>query len=390
MVVPGPSSLPRADQDGDPLALDGATMRRMGYEVVDFLVDRLAGLADGPVLRTATSDEMSARLMEPAPERGTDLTPILRRLDADVLSFVGHWDHPRFFGYIPGSGTWPGALGDLIAAAVNIDASAWREAAGPTQLELTVLDWFRDWVGYPPEAAGILVSGGSAANMTAIACAREVLVGPMSDRIVAYVGEQTHSSVARAARHLGFRRDQIRVLQTDDERRLRPSDVEAAMDADVAADRLPFLVVANAGTTNTGAVDPIGPLADLCRARGAWLHVDGAYGAFAVLTERGRATLAGLERADSITLDPHKWLATPFEAGALLVRSGALLERAFELHPEYLRDRDAHEHEVNLADRGFQLTRASRAIKIWLAVQLFGLSAFRSAIDRAMDLAILA
>ena len=134
-----------------------------------------------------------------------DFAELLRRLDEDVLPFVGHFDHPRFFGYIPGAGTWPAALGDLIAAATNIDAGAWREAAGPSALELTVLDWFRDWVGYPQSAGGVLVSGGSAANLTAIACAREALVGPMSPRIVMYTGDQTHSSVARAARHLGFR-----------------------------------------------------------------------------------------------------------------------------------------------------------------------------------------
>ena len=182
------------------------------------------------------------------------------------------------------------------------------------------------------------MSGGSAANLTAIACAREALIGPMSPRIVMYTGDQTHSSVARAARHLGFRPDQLRVLPTDDAFRLRPQDVIAAIDADLAADRLPFLVSANAGTTNTGAVDPIGELADACHERGVWLHVDGAYGAFAVLTERGKAAMPGMSKADSITLDPHKWLAMPFEVGCLLVREGRLLERAFELHPEYLKE----------------------------------------------------
>ena len=312
-----------------------------------------------------------------------DFGELLRVLDEDVLPFVGHFDHPRFFGYIPGAGTWPAALGDLIAAATMIDAGSWREAAGPSALELTVLDWFRDWVEYPESAAGVLVSGGSAANLTAIACAREALIGPMSPRIVMYTGDQTHSSVARAARHLGFRPDQLRVLPTDDSFRLRPADVVAAIDADLAADRLPFLVSANAGTTNTGAVDPIGELADACHERGVWLHVDGAYGAFAVLTERGKRAMQGINKADSITLDPHKWLAMPFEVGCLLVREGRLLERAFELHPEYLKE--GHQAGVNFADRGLQLTRASRAIKIWLAIETFGLDAFRATIDRAID-----
>ena len=373
---------------GDPLQLDPEQMRRMGYQVVDMLVDRIAALADGPVLQTATREEMEARLAEPAPMLGRDFAGLLARLDEDVLPFVGHFDHPRFFGYIPGAGTWPAALGDLIASATNIDAGAWREAAGPSQLELTVLEWFRTWIGYPPEAAGVLVSGGSAANLTAIACAREALIGPMSPRIVAYAGDQTHSSVARAARHLGFRPDQVRVLPTDARFRVRPSDLAAAMDADVASGRIPFMVIANAGSTSTGAVDPLVAIARICRERGVWLHVDGAYGAFAVLTERGRSALEGIQLADSVTLDPHKWLAMPFEVGCLMVRDGATLERAFELHPEYLTDRRSGAPTVNFADRGLQLTRASRAIKVWLAIQTFGLEAFRDTIDRSIDLTL--
>ena len=368
----------------DPLALRPDQMREMGRAVVDMLIARIEALRDGPVLQTDTLESRSRRVTGPASSGPRDFGELLRCLDEEVLPYVGHFDHPRFFGYIPGAGTWPAALGDLIAAATMIDAGSWRESVGPTVLELSVLDWFREWVGYPDPAAGILVSGGSAANLTAIACAREALIGPMSPRIVMYTGDQTHSSVARAARHLGFRPDQLRVLPTDDTFRLRPSDVIAAIDADLAADRLPFLVSANAGTTNTGAVDPLGELAEVCHERGVWLHVDGAYGAFAMLTERGRRAMRGIEQADSITLDPHKWLAMPFEVGCLLVREGSLLERAFELHPEYLKE-SGHRAGINFADRGLQLTRASRAIKIWLAVEAFGLDAFRAAIDRAMD-----
>ena len=373
--------------DDDPLALDAEQMRRMGYAVVDLLVRRIDALAAGPVLTTATQAEMASRLGEPAPAAAQDFDTLLDRLDRDVLPFVGHFDHPRFFGYIPGAGTWPGALGDLIAAATNIDAGAWRESAGPSQLELTVLDWFREWVGYPPEAAGVLVSGGSAANLTAIACAREALVGAMSPRVVAYASDQTHSSLARAARHLGFRPDQLRVIPTDERSRIRLDHLAAAIDADAAEGRLPFLVIANAGTTNTGAVDDLPGAAAICRERGIWLHVDGAYGAFAVMTERGRAAMPGLDLADSITLDPHKWLAMPFEVGCLLVRNGAHLGEAFALHPEYLRE-GSYNRSVNFADRGLQLTRASRAIKVWLAIQAFGVDAFRAAIDRALDLTI--
>jgi glutamate/tyrosine decarboxylase-like PLP-dependent enzyme len=380
----GAAATPGSDRD--PLALDRDEMRRMGYAVVDLLVRRIGDLASGPVLRTAPREELARRIHEPAPAAGGDFDGLLARLDEDVLPFVGHFDHPRFFGYIPGAGTWPAALGDLIASATNIDAGAWREASGPSQLELTVLDWFRAWIDYPTTAAGVLVSGGSAANLTAIACAREAVVGAMSPHLVLYCSDQTHSSLARAARHLGFRPDQLRVVATDERFRIRVDDLAAAIDADVTAGRLPFLVVANAGTTSTGAIDPLSSIGSLCREHGIWLHVDGAYGAFAVLTTRGRTALAGLADADSVTLDPHKWLAMPFEVGCLMVRDGAALERAFELHPEYLSEAGVHEQGVNFADRGLQLTRASRAIKVWLALETFGVDAFRAAMDRALDL----
>ena len=240
-------------------AADGVRRRRPAHP--------RARMPDGRVLRTATRTDMEARLAEPAPTAAATFAELLERLDRDVLPFVGHFDHPRFFGYIPGAGTWPAALGDLIAAATNIDSGSWRESAGPSQLELTVLDWFRDWLGYPDEAAGVLVSGGSAANLTAIACAREAVVGAMSPRLVAYPGDQTHSSVARAARHLGFRPDQVRVLPSDERFRLRIADLAAAIDADAAAGRMPFLVIGNVGTTNTGAVDDLPALAALPPAR---------------------------------------------------------------------------------------------------------------------------
>jgi glutamate/tyrosine decarboxylase-like PLP-dependent enzyme len=361
-------------------------MRRLGYEVVDRLVERAEGMRDAPVLRTASRRELEGRLDRPAPEGPDPPAEILDELFHGVLPYVGRFDHPRFFAYIPGSGTWPAALADLVASAANIDAGEWREAAGPSQVELTVLSWFRDWLGYPAGAEGVLVSGGSAANLQALAVAREALVGPMSDRLVVYVGDAAHSSVARGARALGFRPDQVRVLMTDRDHRLRAATVSAAMDADVRDGRLPFAVVAAGGATSTGAVDPFAELAELTRERNVWLHVDAAYGGFAVLTARGRDALRGIELADSITLDPHKWLYMPFEAGCLMVRDGALLQRAFEVVPEYLRD--AHlEDEVNLAQRGLQLTRGARALKIWTSIRYFGVDAFRRAIDRSLDLA---
>jgi aromatic-L-amino-acid decarboxylase len=370
----------------DPLALDREAMRAMGHRMVDFLVDEME--AGGPVLRRATPAEMAGRLDDAPPEAARPLDELLEELRRDVLPFRARVEHPRFFAFIPASPTWPGALGDFLASALNVFGGSWMEGAGPTRLELVVLDWFKDWIGYPAEAAGVLVSGGSAANMTALACAREALVGPMRPDVVAYVSDQAHASLARGARALGFRADQVRVLPSDAERRLRPEVLAGAIRADVEAGRRPVLVSASAGATNTGAVDPLGELADVCAEHGAWLHVDAAYGGFAAITERGRRLLAGIERADSVTLDPHKWLYQPFECGALLVRRGTLLRRAFEMVPDYLKDAQVAEGEVNFFDLGFQLTRSVRAFKVWLSVQALGLGAFRAAVDRSMDLAV--
>jgi selenocysteine lyase/cysteine desulfurase len=208
----------------------------------------------------------------------------------------------------------------------------------------------------------------------------------MSGDVVGYISDQAHSSLARAARVLGFRPEQLRVLPTGADYRLQPQVLEAAIDADVRAGRRPLFAAVTAGTTNTGAIDPLGPLADVCRARHVWLHVDAAYGGFAVLTARGRELLAGIERADSITLDPHKWLYQPYECGALLVRDDNLLRTAFQMTPDYLQDAFASD-EVNLSDRGVQLTRSARALKVWVSLQYFGVDAFATAIDRSLDLA---
>jgi aromatic-L-amino-acid/L-tryptophan decarboxylase len=371
----------------DPLALTREQMREIGYQTIDLLVEQLTDPSI-PAMRRGEPTELRRRLGG-APPRGSRAWPeLLKQTEDDVLGPMSRLAHPGYFAFIPASSTFPGALGDLIASSLDIDASLWMSAAGPSQLELTVLEWFRDWISFPPEAAGILVSGGSAANITALACAREALLGPMSDRVVAYAADQTHSSVARAARLLGFRPDQMRVLPTDAQYRLRLDALTGAVDADVAAGRQPLLVAANAGATNTGAVDPLAELAAFCRERGIWLHVDAAYGGFATLTQRGREKLAGIELADSVTLDPHKWLYQPIECGCLLVREGHLLKQAFTINPDYLAD--GKSEEVNFSDLGLQLTRTARALKIWLSFNYFGTDAFRDAIDRAIDLALLA
>ena len=359
-----------------PLGMDVEAMRRAGYATVDALVARLADPEADPVLRRAGAAEMRSRLGGPPPEQPGEYGAVLARVIADVLPYAARSDHPGYLAFIPSFTTWPAALAELMAAAANPYCGAWMESAGAAQVELEVIDWFRTWLGLPAGTAGVLVSGGSAANLTALLVAREAAGGPSAGSVV-YVSDQAHSSLARTARAMGLRPEQVRVLPTDDRWRLSPGTVAAAVRADRRAGRVPFALCASAGSTNTGAVDPLTDLADVCAAEELWLHVDAAYGGFAALTAQGRAVLAGIDCADSVTLDPHKWLYQPMECGCVLIRDGVRLERTFAIHPDYL-DSDAAQGagEVNFADRGLQLSRGFRALKVWVTMHTFGLAAF--------------
>jgi glutamate/tyrosine decarboxylase-like PLP-dependent enzyme len=367
--------------------MDVEAMRRTGYAAVDALADRLADPEADRVLRHASPAQMRARLGGPAPEEGAGLDAVLDRVLADVLPYAARTNHPGYLAFIPYFTTWPAAVAELIATAANVSPWAWMESPAATQIELEVIDWFRSWLGMPEGTAGVLVSGGSAANLTALLVAREAAGGPAQDSVV-YVSDQGHSSLARTARAMGLRPHQVRVLPTDDHWRLRPETVAAAAGADRDAGRVPIAVCASAGSTSTGAVDPLAGLADVCAAEELWLHVDAAYGGFAALTPKGRGLLAGIERADSVTLDPHKWLFQPFECGGVLIREGARLGRTFTIHPDYLEATGTHgTGEVNLGDWGLQLSRGFHALKVWMSVQAFGVTAFRAAIERNMELA---
>lgn len=353
-----------------PLSLPPEKLRRLGHRIVDAVVEHIEhGSAEAP-LRAATPADLLARLSAPPPDAPSDPGAALDVLLADVLPFMQHGDHPRFFARVPSPSNGVSALGDALASGFNAFAGSWGGGSGPAALELVVLDWLRGWCGLPAQTEGILVSGGSVGSLTALAAAREAL----PEGAVAWCSDQTHASVLRALRLLGVR---TRVLASDADFRMPVAGIGDA----------PGIIVATAGTTNSGAIDPLEELAALARERGHWLHVDGAYGGPAVLTERGRSALAGIEHADSLVLDPHKWLFQPYEIGSVLVRRPGALQRAFAMFPEYLRDVGAEDDEVAFRDRGPQLSRGSRAIKLWLSMQVFGLDAFRAGIDRGIDLA---
>ena len=367
----------------DPLSLSPEEMRRLGYLVIDRIVDHLGELDELPPIRVGDAEELRASLGGPPPEAAGDADAALSALFEQVLPFVQLPDHPRFFARIGSPSNYVSVLADLAAAGYNVFTGSWTGGSGPSTVELVVLDWLRGICGMPDGTEGVLTTGGSVATLVALGAARTARFGERAPQeAVAYVSSEGHAAGPRALRVLGV---PYRTLTAGADCRLRPDDVRAAVQADRAAGREPFCLVATAGTTSTGAVDPLPELADLCEELGLWLHVDGAYGAPAVLCEPGRQALAGLERADSLVLDPHKWLFQPYEIGCVLVRDGTLLERTFTLSGVYLRDTTGG--EVNFRDRSVQLTRGGRALKLWLSIRTFGLAAFRDAIDHGIGLA---
>jgi aromatic-L-amino-acid/L-tryptophan decarboxylase len=346
----------------EPLSLPPDEMRRLGYRVVDRIVDHLGELRELPPIRVGDADALRAAVGGPPPELPGEPDAALDALFEHVLPFVQHPDHPRFFARIGSPSNFMSVLGDLLASGFNVFTGSWTGGSGPSTVELVVVDWLRSICGLPEGSEGVLVTGGSVASLVGLAAARTAR-GPG----VVYVSPEGHASVARAARLLGLQPRVLPVLTADAVR--------------AAGDESAIAIAATAGTTSTGAVDPLDELAEL----DLWLHVDGAYGAPAVLTERGRAALAGLERADSLVLDPHKWLFQPYEIGCVLVREPELLERTFTLSGAYLRDTLGG--EVNFRNRSVQLTRGGRALKLWLSLRTFGLAAFRDAIAHGIALA---
>ena len=369
----------------DGLRMPPDVMRELAKHVTEILVERSAGLPADRAWDGEFKQELAERLMEGPPEAGRPPREVVDRAVRDVLKPAMRLDHPRAFGFIPSEPTWPGVLAEYLTTGFNVNAATWLTASGSSQLEAVVIDWFRRWLGYPDSAGGLMTSGGSAAALDAFVAAREAAGHP--PRATVYMGDQSHSAQARAARIIGIRPDRVRVLQTGSDFRVDPGVLASAVAADRAAGCTPIAVCADAGSTSTGAVDPLEAIADYCTAEGIWMHVDAAHGGFAVLSEPGARLLRGIDRADSIGIDPHKWLFQPYEAGCLLVKDVRTLERAFAIHHDVLQDSVWGANHPNQTDRGLQLSRRDRALKIWMSVQIFGMAAFRAAVAKGIELA---
>lgn len=369
------------------LDLSREEMREMGYRAIDMLVEHFATLKEQRVGAKANSAEIFQKLSEPPPERGTPYPSLFDQLEQDIFPSTMHVNHPRFFAFVPGPGNYVSVMAEALAAGYNVFAGTWLGGSAAEAIEIVTIDWLRQLCGFPEGCKGLFVSGGTVANLTALAVARHVILSDHLENAVAYLSDQAHSSLEKALRVLGFLPHQIRYLITDKDYRLAPNDVAAAIAEDRIAGKRPFCLIATAGTTNTGAIDPLVPLREICDREHLWLHVDGAYGAAAVLCDQGRALLEGLALADSLSLDPHKWLFQPFETGCVLVREGAHLRNTFRILPDYLQDVHRNQEELNFTDLGIQLTRSFRALKLWLSFKVFGIAAFRAAIAQGFRLA---
>ncbi|MEX2194655.1 MAG: aminotransferase class V-fold PLP-dependent enzyme [Thermoleophilaceae bacterium] len=360
----------------------------MAAAVAELLARFVERLPDAPSADLEGADELARELRAARPpEDGEPLADTLATVEhaaAKAIDTAG----PGYLAYIPGGGLFTSALGDLLAGGVNRYVTMGRVAPAMAAIEAGVVDWLCELFGYPEGAFGVLTSGGSMANLSAVVSARATLGEDFSGGTI-YVSEQAHHSLAKAALIAGFPADAVSEVACDSELRMDPAALEHAIAEDRAAGRRPCLIVASAGTTNTGAIDPIPELADLAEREGVWLHADAAYGGFFRLTERGRERLAGIERADSITLDPHKGMFIPYGTGCLIVRDARALRRAHTLGAGYLQDIASGELP-DFADHSPELSRANRGLRVWLPLQLHGVGAFRRALDEKLDLARLA
>lgn len=392
------SSTGRSEARHAPLTMDGHAFRSAGHALVDALADLLDGLPARPVTSGETPAQVRAVLdaSRPLPETGAPADALLQK----ALHLLGGHSlfngHPRFFGYITSSPAPIGMLGDLLAAAINPNVGAWRLAPMASEIEGQAVRWVAQLLGYRDGCGGLFVSGGNMANLVGFFAARAA-AGQRSDvrkagmaagdapRFRVYASAETHTWIQKAADLSGLGTDAIRWLPTDEAQRLDVGALRAALDADRAAGDVPMLVAGTAGSVSTGAVDPLFAIAEVCRDAGVWFHIDGAYGALAAALPDAPHDLRALHLADSLAVDPHKWLYAPLEAGCLLARDPDALRRAFSYHPAYYHFDDGD--GINYVELGPQNSRGFRALKVWLALQHAGAEGYRQMIGEDCALA---
>jgi aromatic-L-amino-acid decarboxylase len=362
-------------------------MRRLVDDAMQRIVAHIESLPSQPASNVDGATDRARTLIESLPRHPTSYTELLDFLFDEAIPRSFNAAGPGYLAFIPGGGLFHAAVADLIADAVNRYVGVCAAAPLLVQLEANVVRWFCEIVGYGNGSGGVLTSGGSLANLTAIIAARRRLLGDDFLRATLYCGDQTHHAFQKAAILAGFPAANIREIPSDAFFRVRTDLLADAIERDIAEDFNPFMICGSAGTTSTGAVDDLEALARIADRESLWFHVDGAYGAFFMLTERGRAAMRGIEQADSVILDPHKTLFLPFGTGALIVRDAAILRRAFSMHADYLPQFQDSDELIDFCELSPELSRDFRGLRIWLPLKLFGIEPFRQQLDEKLDLA---
>lgn len=375
--------------------MDVADFRAAAHRVADMAADYLEKLEEYPVLPDIQPGEVRRQLPAAPPERPEPLAAILGDFESLIEPNISHWQHPGWMAYFCSIASGPGILGEWLAATLNSNVMFWRNAPSSTELEELVVSWLRQMLGLPETFDGMFTDTASVSTLLSIVAARHQVpglaardegLGAGRGRLRLYCSTETHSSIEKGAIVAGIGRAGVRRVKADDEYRLRPDLLEAAIEEDRAAGWLPFCAVATLGTTSSTSVDPVGEMAEICRRHGLWLHVDAAYAGTAALAREYRPLFRGWEQADSIVVNPHKWMFTPFDASLLLFRSPETYRDAFSLVPEYLRVKPA-EQVHNFHEYGIQLGRRFRALKLWMMIRYFGAEGMADRIRESCRLA---
>ena len=370
-----------------PLTLPKEEMRKYAYKVVDTLLDHFENIKKQKVTCLADRKLMENKLDEDVPFESSNPNDVLEHVLKNVFTHIDLPTHPKFYSFVPSPSNFISVMADTLATGFNVFSGAWFSSPSAAQLEITTIHWLLDMFSFPKKkGGGIFTSGGSMANLTALATARRVKCGEDFSNAIIYMSDQAHSSNIKALRVLGFKSKQIRIIPTDLEFQISINKLKNAIAKDKLEGFNPFCILATAGTTNTGTVDSLNKIAKICKKEDLWFHIDGAYGAAAILSEKGALELKGIEKADSLTVDPHKWFFQPYEIGCLLVKNHKHLSATFSENPEYLRDIEGNETEINFYDHGIQLTRRFRALKFYMSIKTYGLNAFKNAIDKSINI----
>ena len=361
-------------------------MREMGAAALDFMIEFIGSQDEQPALDIEGAIDAARSVRAAPPEDGGSFDRLMDTVDL-IAAKAYNTTGPGYLPFIPGGGLFAAALGDFLATGTNRFVNLWGQGPVAAQIEYNVVRWLCDLFGYGPDSRGILTTGGSMANLSALVAARKTKLPENFLNGTLYASEQVHASNARAASIAGFPLENVRSVPVTREMKMEIEALRVMLAADRAAGRIPFFVIGSAGTTNTGAIDPLPEIADLAEEHDLWMHVDAAYGGFFQLTDRGRAAFAGIERADSITLDPHKGLFLPYGTGSLVARDGAPLREAHFVGQHYLQDFPPEDEIPNFTEYSIELSRDFRGLRVWFPLVLHGVGAFREALDEKLDLA---